>query len=523
MIHQSRYPDVSYPNVSFSTLLLDRMKARPNQVAMIDAATDRRVTFGQIVDEANRLASGLARRTFGPGQVFAVLLPNVIEYAAILLGVSQTGGTSTTLNPLATADDLAAQLGDAKARFLVTIPALLERALDGAKRAGVEEVFVLGTAPGATPVASLFDPNPIAVDVAIDPKTAIAVLPWSSGTSGRPKAVVLTHESIVAQLHQFMAVQHHVPGESVVAVLPFFHIYGLTLILLSNLWNGGCLVVMARFELEPFLAVLAKYRIVLAPVVPPIIVALTKHPLVDQYDLSALKYLMSGAAPLGGDVEIACSRRLKCLVIQGYGMTELSGASHLHPLDAGAVRHGSVGFLVPNLEARIVDPATGHDQHVGGRGELLLRGPNVMVGYLNRPAETAATLDQDRWLHTGDIGYVDAKGYYYIVDRLKELIKYKAHQVAPADLEAVLLTHPSIADAAVIPSPDPEAGEVPKAFVVLKAPLTPEEIMEYVAARVSPLDKVRRVEIVESIPKSPSGKILRRILVEQERAKMAAQ
>ena len=523
MIHRSRYPDVSYPNVSFSTLLLDRMQERTHQVAMIDAATDRHVTFGQIVDDTRRLASGLARRKFGPGQVFAVLLPNVIEYAAILLGVSQTGGTSTTLNPLATADDLAAQLGEAKARFLVTIPALLDRALDGAKRAGVEEVFVLGTAPGVTPLADLFDADPIAVDVAIDPRTAIAVMPWSSGTSGRPKAVILTHQCMVAQLHQFLAVQHHVPGDSAVAVLPFFHIYGLTLILLSNLWNGGRLVVMARFELEPFLATLAKYRIVLAPVVPPILIALTKHPLVDQYDLSSLKYVMSGAAPLGGDVEVACGQRLKCLVIQGYGMTELSGASHLNPLEESAVRHGSVGFLVPSLEARIVDPATGQDQDIGGRGEVLLRGPNVMTGYLNRPAETAATLDQDRWLHTGDIGYVDADGYYYIVDRLKELIKYKAHQVAPADLEAVLLTHPAIADAAVIPSPDPEAGEVPKAFVVLKAPLTPDEIMAYVASKVSPLDKVRLVEIVESIPKSPSGKILRRILVEQERAKAAAQ
>ena len=523
MIHTSRYPDVRYPNVAFSTLVLDRMKERPDQVAMIDAATDRQVTCGQVVDDTRRLASGLARRKFGPGQVFAVFLPNVIEYAAILLGVSQTGGTSTTLNPLATADDLAAQLGETKARFLVTIPALLDRALDGAKRAGVEEVFVLGTAAGATPLVTLFDVDPIAVDVAIDPRTAIAVMPWSSGTSGRPKAVILTHECIVSQLRQFVAVQQPTSTDSVAAVLPFFHIYGLTLILLSNLWNGGRLVVIGRFELEPFLATLAKYRVSVAPLVPPIVVALAKHPVVDRYDLSALKFVMSGAAPLGAEIEVACGNRLKCLVVQGYGMTELSGASHLSPRDPAVVRHGSVGFLAPSQEARIVDPATGFDQDVGGRGEVLLRGPNVMKGYLNRPAETAATLDQDHWLHTGDIGYVDADGYYYIVDRVKELIKYKGHQVAPADLEAVLLSHPAIADAAVIPSPDPEAGEVPKAFVVLKAPLTPDEIMAYVASKVSPHDKVRRVEIVESIPKSPSGKILRRILVEQERAKAAAQ
>ncbi len=523
MIHASKYPDLVFPNVSFSTLLIDRMKARPDRIAMIDGATDRRVTCGQIVDESLRLASGLAKRRFGPGQVFAVLLPNVIEYAAILIGVSHTGGTSTTLNPLATADDLGAQLGDAKARFLITVPALLERAVLAAKQGGVEEVFVLGSGPGATPYQALLDTDPVPVNVAVDPRTAVAIMPWSSGTSGRPKAVILTHECIVAQLHQFAAVQHHAPDDPAVAVLPFFHIYGLTLILLSTLLNGAPLVVMGRFELEPFLAVLAKYRVALAPVVPPILLALTKHPVVDHYDLSHLKYIMSGAAPLGVDLEIACAKRLKCLVIQGYGMTELTGASHLHPLEATAVRHGSVGFLVPNQQARILDPGTGNDLGVGERGEILLRGPNVMKGYLNRPAETAATLDQDGWLHTGDIGYVDQDGYYYIVDRLKELIKYKGHQVAPADLEAVLLAHPAIADAAVIPSPDPEAGEVPKAFVVLKSPLTAEEIMDYVASKVSPLDKVRRVAIVDSIPKSPSGKILRRVLVEQERVKMAGQ
>jgi len=521
MTHRSRYPDVEYPNVSFSALLLERMRERSDRVAMIDAATDRRVTFGQIIDDASRLASGLARRQFGPGQVFAVLLPNVLEYAAILLGVSQAGGTATTLNPLATADDLAAQFAESRARYVVTIPALAERALDGARRAGVEEVFVLGTAPGATPLAVLFDPDPVPVQVTIDPRTALAALPWSSGTSGRPKAVMLTHECIVSQLHQFLAVQRPGPDDTVIAVLPFFHIYGLTLILLTNLWNGGTLVVMGRFELEPFLAALARYRVTVAPLVPPIVIALAKHPAVDRYDLSALKYVMSGAAPLGAEVEAACGERLKCLVAQGYGMTEVSGASHLNPRDSATVRHGSVGFLVPNQHARIVDPATGQDQDVGGRGELLLRGPNVMKGYLNRPDETAATLDHEGWLRTGDIGSIDPDGCYHIVDRVKELIKYKAHQVAPADLEAVLLTHPAITDAAVIPSPDPDAGEVPKAFVVLKAPLTPDEIMAYVASKVSPLDKVRRVEIVESIPKSPSGKILRRILVEQERAKAA--
>jgi acyl-CoA synthetase (AMP-forming)/AMP-acid ligase II len=250
--------------------------------------------------------------------------------------------------------------------------------------------------------------------------------------------------------------------------------------------------------------------------------AMAKHPAVDRYDLSALRVVMSGAAPLGGDVEAAAASRLKCLVVQGYGMTELSGASHLTPFDATRVKRGSVGFTTPNLEVRLVDPETGRDLGTKERGELWIRGPTVMRGYLNQPEATAATLVDGGWLRTGDVAYVDGDGYFYIVDRLKELIKYKGYQVAPADLEALLVTHPAIADAAVIPSADDEAGEVPKAFVVLRQPLEPEAIMAFVAERVAPYEKVRRVEVVDAIPKSPSGKILRRLLVERERASQAA-
>jgi acyl-CoA synthetase (AMP-forming)/AMP-acid ligase II len=279
---------------------------------------------------------------------------------------------------------------------------------------------------------------------------------------------------------------------------------------------------MARFEFEPFLAVLAKYRVSCVPVVPPIVIGLTKHPAVDRYDLSHIKYVMSGAAPLGADVERACAERLRCTVLQGYGMTELTGASHLYPLEGVTVKSGSVGLLAPGMEAQIVDVLTAAPQGLGARGELWLRGPNVMRGYLNRAEETARTVDAEGWLHTGDIATVDADGHWFIVDRVKELIKYKGHQVAPADLEAILLCHPCIADAAVIPRPDAECGEVPKAFVVLKGPLTAEEIIAFVAERVSPLERVRLVAIVDSIPKSPSGKILRRLLVEQERQAAAA-
>lgn len=521
MIHRSLFPDLRYPAIPVSALIRAGLEARPDAVAMIDAATDQRITGAEILVDAGRIAGNLVRRGLRPGQVVGIMAPNVLEYGALLLGIWEAGGVATTMNPLATADEVASQLAETSARFVVTVPALLDKVVDGAGRAGAAELFVIGTGPGATPFAELLTGEPLPAPVAVDPAVALAALPWSSGTSGKPKAVMLTHENLVAQLHQFLAVQHHQAGSVHLAVLPFFHIYGLVLILLAALWKGCTLIVMPRFELEAFLTALARYRVTLAPVVPPIIVALAKHPLVEQFDLSSLRNVMSGAAPLGADVEEACARRLGCLVIQGYGMTELCGASHLHPLDPSRLRRGSVGFLVPGLEARIVDPDSGRDLGVGERGEIWLRGPNVMRGYLARPEATAEALDRDRWLHTGDIAYVDSDGYYYIVDRVKELIKYKAHQVAPADLEAVLLAHPSIADAAVIPSPCDEAGEVPKAFVVTKAPMTADEVMDYVASRVSPLDKVRRVEFVDAIPKSPSGKILRRILVERERQRAA--
>jgi acyl-CoA synthetase (AMP-forming)/AMP-acid ligase II len=226
-----------------------------------------------------------------------------------------------------------------------------------------------------------------------------------------------------------------------------------------------------------------------------------------------------GAAPLGREVAEAATRRLGCPVLQGFGLTETSPATHVQPDRPGLARPGTVGRLVPNTEMRLVDPVTGQDAPPGGRGEVWIRGPQVMKGYHNQPEATAATLTPDGWLRTGDVGTMDADGYTSIVDRLKELIKYKGYQVAPAELEALLLAHPAVADAAVIPSPDEEAGEVPKAFVVLRADagLAPEALLEWVAERVAPYKRVRRLAIVEQIPKSASGKILRRVLIEQER------
>ena len=301
-----------------------------------------------------------------------------------------------------------------------------------------------------------------------------------------------------------------------IAVLPFFHIYGLTVLMALALRHGATLVTMPRFDLEQFLRILQDYHVTTAAVVPPIVLALAKHPLVDQFDLSALNYLGCGAAPLGADLEEACAKRLGCQTGQGYGLTETSPVLTTQPREESRIRHGSAGQLVPNTEARVVDLITGEPLGPNQNGELCFRGPQVMRGYLNRPAETAQMLQPDGWLHSGDIGYVDDDGYLYVVDRVKELIKYKGMQIAPAELEAVLVSHPAIADAAVVRMPDEEAGEVPKAFVVASTELTSQQVIDHVAAHVAPHKKVRAVEFVDEIPKAPSGKILRRVLMERD-------
>ncbi|WMX48875.1 AMP-binding protein [Streptomyces roseicoloratus] len=372
----------------------------------------------------------------------------------------------------------------------------------------------------ATPVRSLQDflgstaPEPAP---AIDPDTDVAALPYSSGTTGIPKGVMLTHTSIATNLAQLEPLMPMAPGDRILAVLPFFHVYGLTALMNGPLRRGATVVVLPRFELDGFLAAIEEHRINALYVAPPIVLALAKHPAVADYDLSSLRYIVCSAAPLDAALAEACSARLGLPpILQAYGMTELSPATHLVPLATENPPPGTVGKLLPGTEMRLVsldDPAK--DVPPGEDGEIAIRGPQVMKGYLGRPDATAAMIDEDGWLHTGDVGRVDEDGWLYVVDRVKELIKYKGFQVPPAELEALLLTHDGIADAAVIGVVDGDGAEVPKAFVVRQAAapgLTAEQVMAYVAERVAPYKKIRRVEFVATVPRAASGKILRREL-----------
>ena len=341
------------------------------------------------------------------------------------------------------------------------------------------------------------------------------VLPYSSGTTGLPKGVMLTHRNLVANLCQCESAIPYDQDSSGLAALPFFHIYGMQVLMNGLLANGCTVISMPRFDLVQALELIQEHRITHFFAVPPMILALAKQPIIDQYDLSSLELVMSGAAPLGAELSEEAATRIQCDVIQGYGMTELSPVSHMTP--PGQYRPGSVGVTVPNSECRIVDPETGEDKAVGEEGELWIRGPMVMAGYLNNPKATEETIDNDGWLHTGDVAVIDEFEHVYIVDRVKELIKYKGFQVPPAELEALIISHPAVADVAVIGIPDDESGELPKAFVTLKPDMEVSEIeiRDFVAEKVATYKQIRMVEFIDEIPKSPSGKILRRFLRNQ--------
>ena len=529
MIFQSPHSEVSIPDTPLTPFVFEHAGQFGDRAALIDAATGQTYTYTQLREAVRRTAAGLAARGYGRGDVLAILSPNVPDYAVAFHAASLAGCTVTTVNPLCTAGEIAKQFADAGARGLVAHPALLDKGAEAAGVSGVADLFVFGgeAVGGAEPFARLGDGEGDAPRVEIDPRADVVALPYSSGTTGLPKGVMLTHRNLVANVSQIVPLDILNRTDTALCVLPLFHIYGLVAILNLGLRVGATLVTMPRFDLGEYLKNLERYKVTVAHVVPPIMLALANHPAAAAHDLSSLRLVFSGAAPLGEGLSRACEAKLGCAIRQGYGMTETSPATHMTPADPALARHGSIGVPVPNTECKIVDTQTGAELGRGEEGELCVRGPQVMLGYLNRADETAATIDPGGWIHTGDIGYADEAGHFFVVDRAKELIKYKGFQVPPAELEALLITHPAVADAAVVPFADEEAGEIPKAFVVLKpgAPLdaesAPAELMSFVAAGVAPHKKIRLVEITDQIPKSPSGKILRRVLVARDRAKPA--
>lgn len=518
---RSPYPDVCIPDMSIGDLVLGGEKPL-DAPALVDANTGRRLTYAELLRDVRRAAAGLAAMGIGKGSVVALWLPNSPDFAIAFHAVLKLGAIVTPVSTAATPRELAFQLGNGGARLLVTTVAFLDKAHEAIAAMGgdISLLVIEQTCPDhRVPTLASISRDDELPPVRIDPDD-IAVLPYSSGTTGLPKGVMLTHRNLVANLLQIEAMEH--PDlRALVAFLPFFHIYGMQVILNYGLMHGLTIVTLPRFELELFLKTLQEWPIKLAHIVPPVAIAMAKHPAVDNYRFPHLQWLLCAAAPLGVEITQALKQRLGIGIRQGYGLTETSPAAFYTGARPDDARDGKTGVLVPNTEGRVVDIATGADLPAGEAGEVWMRGPQVMKGYLNNPEATARTVDVEGWLHSGDIGVIDEDGFLVIVDRLKELIKVKGFQVAPAELESLLLKHPQIADCAVIAVADDEAGEVPKAIVVRRdlgqVTLTEEDVKSFIHAEVAHYKRIRHVEFIDTIPKSPSGKILRRVLVERER------
>ncbi len=525
----SPFPDVEIPASSvYDDLFGDLTAEDAARVALIDPATGAETTYGALKAQIGAFAGALAARGVDTETTLGLLCPNIPAFATVFHGILRAGATVTTINSMYTPGEIQKQLTDAGATWLITVSPLLPQAKTAAQAVGIadDHLIVLDGAEGHPNLRELLMEQATAPEVSFDPATHVAVLPYSSGTTGIPKGVMLSHRNLVANVAQCRVSLELTPADRVLAVLPFFHIYGMTVLLNLALKQRATLVTMPKFDLVQFLESIQTFGCTYLYIAPPIAVALAKHPIVDQYDISTVHTVFSGAAPLDGETAEVAGRRINARMMQGYGMTELSPVSHAMPYQRDDIPVSSVGVMLPNEECKLIDTETGEEiTEVGENGEtrpgeLWVKGPNVMLGYLNKPDATAETLDADGFLHTGDVAVYHEGGYFSIVERVKELIKYHGYQIAPAELEALLLSHPKVMDAAVIGVLDDEKEEIPKAFVVAapESGLTEDEVKAFVAEHVAPYKKVRRVEFIEAIPKSTSGKILRKDLRAREKA-----
>jgi long-chain acyl-CoA synthetase len=509
--------------------MLRRSAARqPRKVAIIDG--NRRLTYRQFDEYTDRFAAALASIGVARGDRVGILAPNCIDFEVAFYGVAKSGAVATTVNSAYREREIAHQLNVSGAEVLIVYRSQLQTAESAREALPSLKRFIVIQDTSDDPASfwGMIERAPaLAPSVALDPKEDLAILPFSSGTTGLPKGTMLTHFNITANLRQFF----DQPGEDalmfqddvILVHLPLFHIYAITL-MNGAIRVGATQVIMDRFDMDLFLTLLSEHRATHLYTVPPVGLALTQYPGVSNFDLSSLRVGVFAAAPLTTDMQTKLADSLGFPVIQVYGMTELSPVANADFMDPERIRPGSSGPAVADTEEKVVDVQTGTKELPPGEvGELLVRGPQVMKGYFDSPEATAETITKDGWCHTGDIVRLDQDGYIWVLDRKKELIKYKGFQVAPAELEGLLLEHPAIMDVAVIGKADLEAGEIPKAFVVRKpgADVSAAAVMGFVTGKVATFKLIRDVEFVDAIPKSPSGKILRRMLIDQERARQA--
>ncbi|XP_036360069.1 4-coumarate--CoA ligase 2-like [Octopus sinensis] len=525
-IIESAYKPLTIPdNVDFGSFILSHLEQYKDRPLIENGLTGVKYSYSDVISKSLKVASAFKKSGYKPGDVIAVFSTNNPEYLLVYIAAAAAGLTTTTMNSAYSAKELKFHLENSECCAIITTEELVstvKEAVGTSETVKLKEIIVFGNSHGCRPFSTLVEDDGTALTEVYsgNAKEDVLVLPYSSGTTGLPKGVMLTHHNIVSNLLQLTVLKLDT-SDRILGILPFYHIYGMVCILFSIITNGCSIYTLPKFEPEIFLSTLSKNRITCVHLVPPLILFLAKHPLVEDYDLSAIRRIFSGAAPLGKELVLKCKERLGVQeMIQGYGLTETSPVVHV---SVPPIRHeGSVGTLIPNTAAKIIDPETNEILGPMQTGELCIKGPQVMKGYLNRP-EATADMIRDGWLYSGDLAHYDEDGHFYITDRLKELIKYKGFQVAPAELEALLITHPDIKDCAVIGIPDEKAGELPRAYVVSndKSTIREEDVLNFTKANVAPYKQLRGgVEFVPEIPKSAAGKILRRILRDSYKNKL---
>ncbi|KAK6939047.1 AMP-dependent synthetase/ligase [Dillenia turbinata] len=535
-IFSSKRKPIPLPsNESLDVTTFISSRAHSGKIAFIDASSGRHLTFSQVWSAVDSVASSLSDMGIRKSHVILLLSPNSIFFPIVCLSVMSLGAIITTTNPLNTTSEISKQISDSKPVLAFTTRALLPK-IDKSNLKIVliedhdDNVNYSKLSPNI--VASLGEmmmkeTKPIRVKERVN-QDDIATLLYSSGTTGASKGVISSHRNIIAMVQTILCrfnLEDHKFEQKFICTVPMFHIYGLAAFATGLLASGSTIIVLSKFEMDEMLSCISKYKATYLPLVPPILVAMVNNAnrIKAKYNLSSLQSVLSGGAPLSKEViEGFMEKYPTVTILQGYGLTESTGVGASTDSLEESRRYGTAGMLSPSMEAKIVDPDTGAALPVNRTGELWLRGPTIMKGYFSNVEATASTLDSHGWLRTGDLCYIDDDGFIFVVDRLKELIKYKGYQVPPAELEALLLSHPEIVDAAVIPFPDKEVGQFPMAYVVRKdgSNLSETSIMDFVAGQVAPYKRIRRVTFVASIPKNPSGKILRKDLIKLATSKL---
>jgi len=500
-------------------LILESCHRFAQETALVDSSCNRRISYAEYGEMVESLARGFVSSGLNPGEVIAIFLPNSWEFCAAYHAATLAGGIPTLLNPTYREREVRYQLENSGATLLVSDGPNLEgielRGLPNLRRVYATRQL----ASGAEPFAALLRRGSVKLTAPASPANeTLAALPFSSGTTGLPKGVMLSHSNLVSNVFQLIGPRASAfnPDDVMLCFLPLYHIYGLNVVLNPSLILGATLVLVPRFQVPELLKLLTAEGVTTMPTVPPALNALCLAAEAGQFPKNhSLHWVKSGAAPLAPELARRFTALTGVLVCQGYGMTEASPVTHLGFLEPELYNPGSIGQPLVQTECHVLDE-TGRETSCGQPGELVMRGPQFMVGYWQDSRATAAVF-RDGWYWSGDVVSRDANDFYFVLDRRKEMIKYKGFPVAPAEVEGVLLEHPAVKDCGVVGRPDAAAGEIPVAFVVLRDEFIPgakmeDELCGFVADRITHYKQPRQVCFVDAVPKTASGKILRREL-----------